>query len=106
MNRNFLCLPEVIGEVIHEYREENPMVSYIVRSGQSKISNFNINTPTYDVKFSALHVRQIDMNFSTGAAVSMLESIVAHLDIMSAQDIIVNNIVHGSTFKQHIQNDK
>ena len=60
------------------------MVSYIARSGKSTISNLNKNTPTYDIKFSAPPVREIDLNIGTGVASSMLESIVAHSDIMSA----------------------
>ena len=64
------------------------------------------NTPTYDVKFAALPVREIDLNFSTGAAGSMLESIVAYYDIMSARDRIAKNREHGRTFKERIQNAK
>ena len=58
-------------------------MSYIARSGQLTIRNLTENTPTYDVKFSAPPVREINLNFGTGAAGSMLESIVAHSDIMS-----------------------
>ena len=60
------------------------MVSYIAISGKSTIGNFTKSTPTYDVKFAAPPVREIGLNSDTGAAISMLEFIVAHLDIMSA----------------------
>ena len=36
------------------------MVSYIARSGQSKIRNLTKNTLTYDVKFSALASKEVD----------------------------------------------
>ena len=72
MNRNILCLPEVIGTMSNKDREEDAMVSYIVRSGQSTIRDLTKNTPTYDVKFDAPPVREIELNFGTGAAGSML----------------------------------
>ena len=72
MNQNVLCLPELIGTTSNEDREEDAMVSYIARSGQLKISNLAKNTPTYDVKFAAPPVREIDLHFGTGAAGSML----------------------------------
>ena len=74
------------------------MVSYTGRRGQSIISNLTKNTPTYDVKFAVLPVRKIDLNFGTGAANSILESIVAYLDIMSARDRIAKNHENGRTF--------
>ena len=46
------------------------------------------------------------MDFGTGAARSMLESIFAHSDIMCAQYRIAKNREHGRTFKEHIQNSK
>ena len=64
------------------------------------------NTPTYDVKFSASPVREINLNFGTDAAISILEYIVTHLDIMSARDRIAKNLEHGRTFKEHTQNAK
>ena len=64
------------------------------------------NTPTYDVKFAAPPVIEINLNFCTRVSLSMLESIIAHLDIMSDQDSITNNCEHGSTFKERIQNAK
>ena len=82
------------------------MVNNFQRSGQSTISDLTKNTPIYDVKFAAPHVRETDLSFGTGAAGYMLESIVVHLDIMPAQDRIANNHEHGSTFKERIQNDK
>ena len=91
MNRNVLCLCEVIGTMIKKVIEEESMVSYIARSVQSTISVLTKNIPAYDVKFASPPVREIDLNFGTGAAGSMLESIVAHLDIMFAQDSISNN---------------
>ena len=54
------------------------MVSYISRSGQLTTIDLTENTPTYDVKFAAPPVREIDLNFGTSAAGSMIESIVAH----------------------------
>ena len=72
MNQNILCLTEVIGVMSNNDREEYAMVSYIARSGQSTIRNLTKNIPTYDVKFSALPVREIDLNFGTGAVSSML----------------------------------
>ena len=57
MNRNILCLHEVICTMSNKYREEDAMVSYISRIGQSKIRYLTKNTPTYDVKFAALSVR-------------------------------------------------
>ena len=83
----------------NEDREEDAMVSYIARSGQSTISHLTKNTPTYDVRFSAPPVREIDLDFGTRASVSMLESIVGHLDIISARDRIAKNREHGRTFK-------
>ena len=82
------------------------MVSYITRSGKSTIRNLTENTPTYDVKFAAPPVRENDLNFGTKAAISMLESTVAHSDIMSAQDRIDKNREHGRTLKERIQNAK
>ena len=81
MNRNILLLPEVIGEIINNDREKDAMMGYNSRSGQSEFSNLTKNTPTYDIKFSAPPVMEIDLNFGTGTAGSMLESIVAHSDI-------------------------
>ena len=63
MKLNLLCLPEVIGVVSNKYREDDAMVSYNARSGKSTISNLTKNTPTYDVKFSAPPLREIDLNF-------------------------------------------
>ena len=60
------------------------MLSYIARNEKSKICNLNKNTPTYDVKFADSPVRVIELNFGTRAANSMLKSIDAHLDIISA----------------------
>ena len=82
------------------------MVRCITRSGQSKISDLTENTPTYDVKFATQPVRETDLNFCTGAAGSTLESMVAHLDIMSAQDRIAKNCEHRRTSKKHTQNSK
>ena len=87
-------------------REEDAMVSYIVRSKQSTISSLTKNTPTYGVKFAAPPVREINLNFGTGAAESMLESTIAHSNIMCTQDRIANNYEHRRTFKEHIQNFK
>ena len=81
MNRNILLLPEVIGKIINNDREKDAMMGYNSRSGQSEFRNLTKNTPTYDVKFSAPPVMEIDLNFGTGTAGSMLESIVAHSDI-------------------------
>ena len=64
------------------------------------------NTPTYDVKVSALPIREIYLNFGTSAAGSMLEYIFVHLDIMSAQDRIAKNREHERTCKECIQNSK
>ena len=64
------------------------------------------NKPTYDVKFSAPPIREINLNFGTGAAGSVLESIVAHSYIMSAQYRIDKNHKHRRTSKEHIQNYK
>ena len=72
MNRNVLFLIKVIGVMSNEDREEDAMVSYIARSFKSKISDLTKNTPAYDVKFSAPPEREIDLNFGTGAAGSML----------------------------------
>ena len=58
------------------------MVIYIARSGTSTISDLAKNTPTYYINFSDPHVGKIDLNFGTGAAGYMLESIIAHSDIM------------------------
>ena len=46
------------------------------------------------------------MIFGTGAAGSMLEFIVAHLDIMSSQNKIAKNYEYRRTFKERIQNSK
>ena len=92
--------------MINEDREEDAMVSYITRSGKSTVSDLIKNTPTYDVKFSALPVREIDLDFDTVAVGSMMRSIFASLDIMSAQDRINNNCDKGRTFKERIQYDK
>ena len=75
------------------------MASYIARSVQSTINNLTKNISTYDVKFSALSVREIYLNFGTGAAGSLLESIVANLDIISDQDRIAKHCEHGSNLK-------
>ena len=53
-------------------REEDAMVIYITISGKSTIIKLNENTPTYDVKFAALPVSEINLNFGTGAAGSMI----------------------------------
>ena len=82
------------------------MVSYIARSRQWTISNLTKNTPTYDVKFAAPSVREIDLDFCTGTDGSMLECIVAHSDIMPPRDRIANNREHRRTFKELIQNSK
>ena len=60
------------------------MVSHIARSGQSTISDLTENTPTYDVKFAALPVREINLNYGTGTDGSILEFIVAYSAIMFA----------------------
>ena len=70
------------------------------------ISYLTKNTPTYDVKFSALPVKEINLNIGTGVAGSMLVSIDAHSDIISAQDSIAKNLEHGRTLKELIQNYK
>ena len=49
---------------------------------------------------------KINLNLGTGAAGYMLESIVAHLDIISARDRTSKNCEHGRTLKEHIQNGK
>ena len=67
-NRNVLYLLELIGTMSNKYIEEDAMASYIIRSGQSTIINLTQNTPTYDVKFSAPPVREVDLNFGTKAA--------------------------------------
>ena len=72
MKRNVLCLYEVISTMSNKDIEEDAMVSYIARSGKSTISDLTKNTPTYDVKFSAPPEIEIDLNFGTGAAGSML----------------------------------
>ena len=82
------------------------MVSYIARSRQLTISDLTKNTPTYDVKFSATPVREIELNFFTHVAGSMLESIFAHSYIISTRDRTANNLEHGRTFKECIQNDR
>ena len=50
------------------------MVSYTARSGQLTISNLTKYIPTFDIKFSDMPVREIDLNFSTSADGFMLES--------------------------------
>ena len=72
MDWNVLHLPEVIDTMSNKDIEEDAMVSYIARSGKSTISDLTKNTPTYDVKFAAPPVREIDLHFGTGAAGSML----------------------------------
>ena len=79
--------------------KQEAMVNYIARIGQSTISDLTKNVPTYDVKFATPYVREIDLNVGTGVAGSMLESIVAHTDIMSTQYRVTNNHEHGKTFK-------
>ena len=88
------------------YREEDSTVNYIVRSGKLTISNLTNKTPTYDVKFAALPVRETDLNFGTGTAGSMLQSIFAHLDIISTRDRIVKDCKHRITLEELIQNTK
>ena len=106
MNRNFLCLPEAIGTTRNDDREEDAIMSYIKRSGQSTVRDLTKNKPNYDVKFAAPSVRENELNFGTSADGSMLESRVVHSDIMSAQNRIAKNREHGSTFKERIQNYK
>ena len=72
MNQNVLYLPEVIGKIINKNIKEDTMASYIARSVQSTINNLTKNISTYDVKFSALSVREIYLNFGTGTSGSML----------------------------------
>ena len=72
MNQIFLCLPKAIGTMINEDREKYAMVIYIVMSGKLTISNYTKNIPIDDVKFAAPPVREINLNFGTGAAESTL----------------------------------
>ena len=53
-------------------REEVAMTSYITKSGQSTIIDLAKNVPTYDVKISTSPGREIDLNFGTDTAGSMI----------------------------------
>ena len=81
---NVLCLPEVIGAMVNKDREDDATVSYIARSGKSTIIKLSKNTPTFDVKFAAPPLREIDLNFGPSVAGHMIESIITHLNDISA----------------------
>ena len=49
-----------------------PSIYHIPRSGPLTIRNLTKNTPTYDVKFAALPIREINLNFGIDASGSML----------------------------------
>ena len=69
---NVLYLPEVIGTMSNNDREEYSMLSYISRIGLLTISDLNKNTPTYYVKIYAPSVQEIYLNFGTGVVGSMI----------------------------------